>query len=208
MLKGHLYVISAPSGAGKTSIVQQVVAEDQTLRVSISHTTRPIRPGEHDGINYHFVDQQKFTELLNQNAFLEHARVHNHYYGTAKSFVTQQLQAGFDVILEIDWQGAKQIRETFSQESNLVSVFILPPSFISLKNRMLQRAQDSEAIINQRLANAHEEILHYQEFDYLIINETFNEAVAELHAIIKAARLRCPYAAQLHRELIHGLLEH
>lgn len=207
MIKGHLYIISAPSGAGKTSIVNHVVSADQRLRVSVSHTTRPIRPGEQDGINYYFVDQEKFITLLKQNAFLEHACVHNYYYGTMKSFVLQQLQAGFDVILEIDWQGAKQIRETFAAEAHVVSVFILPPSLMSLKKRMMGRAQDSEATIQQRLNNAHEEISHYQEFDYLIINETFAEAVSELQAIIQAHRLRRVYVEQVHHSLIQTLLQ-
>lgn len=200
---GTLYIISAPSGGGKTSLVNALVASMNNLFISISYTTRPIRPGEQNGVNYNFVTSTQFQELLKKNTFLEHAKVFNHDYGTSRDWVEQQLQQGRDVILEIDWQGAQQIRQNFKQ---CVSIFILPPSREVLRNRLLNRAQDDTQVIEQRMAQARNEMSHYNEFDYLIINDVFENALFDLKAIIRSRRLLLPVQAQIHAELIKNLL--
>ena len=201
---GKLYIISAPSGTGKTSLVKQILAEDPQLRVSISHTTRLMRPKEQDKINYYFVSDEQFDEMIQQQAFLEHAHVHQYRYGTSRHYVHEQLSKGLDVLLEIDWQGAQQIREKIK---DTVSIFILPPSFAALSERMTERKQDSQATITQRLKNAHEELKHYREFDYLVVNKDFEKAVFELRSIITAQRLLYTHASHYHAELIEELLK-
>ncbi len=184
---GSLYVVAAPSGAGKTSLVKALVESMEGVVVSVSYTTRPRRPGERDGVNYHFVDMETFRQMIADNAFLEHAQVFGNYYGTARNNITEQLRQGVDVILEIDWQGARQVREALS---GVVGVFILPPSREVLEQRLRGRGQDSREIIERRMKDAVDEMSHYHEFDYLVVNDDFDQALAELRAIILARRLR------------------
>ncbi len=186
MGKGTLYVFSAPSGAGKTSLVKALVDGSHNLMVSISHTTRAPRTGEKNGVNYHFVSQEEFMQMLTYNLFLEHAQVYDHYYGTSQRWLQEQLHRGIDVILEIDWQGAQQVRRL---KPDCVSIFILPPSLDILKQRLYSRAQDSESVINRRLREALEDISHYVEFDYLVVNDHFDTALADLQSIIRSQRL-------------------
>lgn len=199
---GTLYIISAPSGAGKTSLVKELVEADPLLRVSISHTTRPKRPAEVDGVNYHFVDRDTFLEMAGAGGFLEHAEVFGNYYGTSELWVDQQLAQGIDVILEIDWQGAQQVRRLKS----CVSIFILPPSREVLRQRLTGRGQDAPEVIERRMAQAAAEASHYGEYDYLVINDDFQQALAELRAIILAQRLRTERQQQVHQALLSGLL--
>jgi guanylate kinase len=182
---GTLYTVSAPSGAGKTSLVQALIEQDLSIQVSISHTTRIIRPGETDGVNYHFVDQSIFLAMLEQTAFLEHAKVFDNYYGTSQQWVKETLAKGLDVILEIDWQGAAQVRKLMPEA---VAIFILPPSKIALEQRLTGRGQDSQEIIDKRMSEAQNEMSHYVEADYLVINDDFNTALTELAAIFIAQR--------------------
>jgi len=185
--KGTLYIISAPSGAGKTSLVKKLTANEVNIVVSVSHTTRGMREGEKEGVDYHFVDQEAFLSMVGSSAFLEHAKVFDNYYGTSQQHVEQQLLQGRDVILEIDWQGARQVRKQF-QDS--LSIFILPPSSSALKERLQNRGQDDEEIINRRMKDAVNEMSHYAEFDYIIVNDDFDIALQELGSIFKANRLR------------------
>jgi guanylate kinase len=203
MSKGTLFVIAAPSGTGKTSLVNDVIRRDPQICVSISHTTRTKRPGEENGVNYFFITETEFSQMVKHGEFLEYATVHNHSYGTSKKFVLEQLMAGKDVILEIDWQGAQQIRQLIK---DTVSIFILPPSFEVLANRLRQRKQDSFAVIEQRLHAAREEIKHFTEFDYLIINDDFKTAADELLAVFCTNRLRLARAATTHSALLAELL--
>jgi len=202
-MQGTLFVVSAPSGAGKTSLVHALVESNPDLHVSVSHTTRPQRPGEVNGVNYHFVDNNQFAAMLNENAFLEHAQVFGNLYGTSKQSVADQLKAGHDVILEIDWQGAEQMRR---QAPDAVSVFILPPSKEVLQQRLVGRGQDSDDVIQSRMAQAAEQISHHVEFDYLIINDDFDIALAELKAVITSHRLTQSKQAQRYQSLITSLL--
>ncbi len=183
---GRLILVSAPSGAGKTSLVQAAIERDRDLVVSISHTTRPQRPNEHDGVNYHFVAQVEFDRMVKDNAFLEHATVFDHQYGTSKAEVEKHVTSGRDVILEIDWQGADQIRAIAPE---CLSVFILPPSIEALAERLQQRAQDSPETIERRLSEARREIAQAGKYDYLIINDDFDTALADLLTILRAERL-------------------
>ena len=196
---GTLFTISAPSGAGKTSLVEALVQRCDRLRVSVSHTTRPMRPGEQDGISYHFVTQAAFTEMLSRGAFLEHARVFDNCYGTSQAWVDDQLNSGLDVILEIDWQGAGQIKR---QRPDSIAVFILPPSRQALRHRLTRRGQDDDAVIEQRMSQAREEISHYPEADYIVVNDHFDPALEELLCIVDSQRLRS--ASQILRR--QGLL--
>ncbi len=192
MSKGTLYIISAPSGAGKTSLVRELVSDNEHVVVSVSHTTRAMRPGEQDGVDYHFVSKDLFLDMVESSAFLEHARVFDNYYGTSQQHVEQQLLRGHDVILEIDWQGARQVRKLFPDS---LSVFILPPSREALKQRLNNRGQDSEETIERRMNDAVNEMSHYAEFDYLLVNDDFDAALHDLRCIFSANRLR-----QLHQE--------
>ncbi len=191
---GYLYVISAPSGAGKTSLVQRLLAELPQVSVSVSHTTRSPRPGEVDGKDYHFVDHAQFEQRIAAGEFLEYAQVFDHYYGTSRTTVSAHLDRGDDVILEIDWQGARQVR---SQFSGVQGVFILPPSLAALDQRLRSRGQDTPEVIEQRMRQALAEMSHYDEFDYLIINDDFNTSLAALRSVFIANRQRL--AAQRHR---------
>jgi guanylate kinase len=186
MSAGTLYILSAPSGAGKTSLLKARVEADTHLRVSVSHTTRPMRPGERNGVEYHFVDQERFMEMVGEGGFLEHAQVFDNYYGTSEEKVRQQLAAGFDVVLEIDWQGARQVRQRIE---DTVSIFILPPTPEALRERLGNRGQDSGEVIERRMQDARSEMSHYPEFDYLVVNDLFDRALLDLKAIVKARRL-------------------
>jgi len=200
---GTLYIISAPSGCGKTSLVNAMLQSATNMMVSISYTTRPLRPGEQDGVNYHFVDEKAFEKMMRENAFLEYAKVFGHFYGTSRAKVVEQLTQGVDVVLEIDWQGAQQIRECFS---NTISVFILPPSRQTLLQRLQSRRQDNEQVIAERMALAHEELSHYDEYEYLIVNDNFDYALSDLNAIIHGQRLRLARQKMRHQGLIRELL--
>ena len=202
-MRGTLYIVSAPSGAGKSSIVNQVLARDPQISLSISFTSRQPRPGERHAEHYHFVDEAEFGRMVEAGDFFEHALVHGDWKGTARQSVEPQLASGRDVLLEIDWQGARQVR---ARIPNAVSVFILPPSRAALEERMRKRGQDSEAVIQQRLAAAREEMSHYGEFDYVIVNEHFDTAVGELCSIFTASRLRREAQVARHGRLISSLL--
>ena len=202
-MRGTLYIVAAPSGAGKSSLVNAVLAKEPGIALSISFTSRAPRPGERHAQHYHFVDKAEFERMIAAGDFFEYALVHGDYKGTARQSVEPQLNAGRDVLLEIDWQGARQVREKMPEA---VSVFILPPSKATLEQRMRNRGQDSEETIARRLAAAREEMSHYDEFDYVIVNENFDAAAAELRAIFVAQRLRRPVQAERHAGLIQGLL--
>jgi len=211
MITGTLYTISAPSGAGKTSLVKALLQSDKQdlLRVSVSHTTRPKRPGEAEGVNYHFVNQQKFEQMVSDDAFLENATVFGNSYGTSKKWVSEQLHAGFDVILEIDWQGAEQTRHWVATQEGISStgIFILPPSLTELRQRLTGRGQDSEDVIEARMAEAVAELSHYSGADYLVVNDDFDQALVEIKSIICANRLHTAQQATAHRQLIEDLLQ-
>ena len=202
-MRGTLYIVAAPSGAGKSSLVNAVLARDPNICLSISFTSRQPRPGERHAEHYHFVEADAFERMVEAGAFFEHARVHGDWKGTARQSVEPQLATGKDVLLEIDWQGARQVR---AKVPGAVSVFILPPSRDALEQRMRSRGQDSEAVITQRLAAAREEMSHYGEFDYVIVNEHFAVAVEELCAIFTASRLRREAQVARHGRLISNLL--
>lgn len=201
--RGTLYTVSAPSGAGKTSLVNALVECTSHLRVSVSHTTRKIRPGEREGVNYHFVSRDQFDSMLGTDAFLEHADVFGNLYGTSKEWVKNQLAAGEDVILEIDWQGAQQVRRLMPET---ISIFILPPSRQTLRGRLIDRGQDDKAVIEARLAEAREEMSHYPECHYLVINDQFAEALDDLRAIVRAERVRVARQQQRQEQLLKELL--
>jgi guanylate kinase len=189
---GILFIVSAPSGAGKTSLLRELVPSDDQLVMSVSHATRAMRPGEEDGVHYHFVALERFEQLVGEGAFLEHAQVFDNYYGTAEDGVRNQLAQGLDVILEIDWQGARQVRSRFAGS---VSVFIAPPSIDALRSRLTGRGQDDESVIERRMRDARAELSHFSEYDYLVINDDFGTALTELRAIVTAERLREPRQA-------------
>ena len=210
MPQGKLYLISAPSGAGKTSLVKALLAADQPglcggagLCVSVSHTTRPMRPGEEDGVNYHFVDRATFLAMREQGDFLEHAEVFGNHYGTSRAWVEQRLAAGWDVILEIDWQGAAQVQRLLPAA---VSIFILPPSRETLEQRLTTRGQDQPAVIAERMAKAVNEMSHYAQADYLVINDLFAAALADLQAIFRSNQLRRQIQELRHEDLLASLL--
>jgi guanylate kinase len=181
MKRGRLIVISAPSGAGKTTLVRALLASEPHLRLSVSHTTRKRRPNEQDGREYHFISVPQFESLIAQGEFLEHARVFDNLYGTSRAFVTKQLEAGHDVLLEIDWQGAAQVRRAMPDS---VSIFILPPARATLAERLARRATDTSEVIARRLAEAAADMSHYREFDYVVVNDDFDRAVTELKRIL------------------------
>ena len=202
-MRGTLFIVAAPSGAGKSSIVNACLARDANIRLSISFTSRAPRPGERHAEHYHFVDQATFRSMIEREQFFEWAEVHGHLYGTSRGAIEDRITGGHDVVLEIDWQGALQVRK---QLPDAVSVFILPPSADALEHRMRVRGQDSEETIQRRLAAAREEMSHYVEFDYVIVNEHFETAVAEMCAIFTASRLRRPLQELRHADLIQALL--
>ena len=201
--RGTLFTVSAPSGAGKTSLLAELVKQLPDIRVSVSHTTRAMRPGERDGIDYHFVTEPDFIAMLERAEFLEHARVFNNLYGTSQHWVEEQLNSGTDVVLEIDWQGAIQVRRLLP---DCVRVFILPPSIETLMTRLTSRRQDQPEVIQQRLAQAREEISHYVEADYLIVNDQFDTALDELLAVVKSQRLTLAAQERRYRPLLESLL--
>lgn len=202
-MSGTLFIVSAASGTGKTSLVRELVAGDPRLGVSISHTTRPPRPGEEDGLSYHFVSVDTFSRLLQENTFLESAEVFGNYYGTSSHWVQEQLRQDLDVLLEIDWQGAEQVRRLMPEA---VSIFILPPSLAALEARLKGRGQDSDRVIAQRLDTAIADMTHYAEFEYLVVNDDFPVALADLHAIVRAARLSHRSQSARQEALIERLL--
>ncbi|MGS2722893.1 guanylate kinase [Porticoccus sp. GXU_MW_L64] len=203
--RGTLYTVSAPSGAGKTSLVAALLERCQQLQVSISHTTRAMRPGEQDGVNYHFVSTEQFIHMLGQSAFLEHAQVFGNYYGTSQQWVEDTLASGTDVILEIDWQGAEQVRRLMP---DTVGIFILPPSREALRQRLTGRGQDDNAVIEKRMAEADSEMSHYPEADYLVINDDFDIALEQLQAIIECQRLRLSQQQLRYQEVLKKLCQH
>ncbi|MDR9469195.1 guanylate kinase [Marinospirillum sp.] len=202
--QGRLYILSAPSGAGKTSLVAALLEKLPKLEVSVSHTTRAPRPGEEDGINYHFVSKAEFQKLVDEGAFFESAEVFGNYYGTSQQAVEQRMAAGVDVILEIDWQGAQQVRRKMPEA---ISVFILPPSQEALRERLNNRGQDSEAIIEGRMQQAINEMSHYPEYDYLLVNDDFQQALNELQAIFITQRLTLDSQQQSQAGLLENLLK-
>jgi len=202
-VSGSLFIVAAPSGGGKTSLVRQLVGSLQDIVVSISHTTRKKRPNEVDGVDYFFVDQPMFMRMVDEGAFLEHAQVYNHYYGTSEAQITKRLNKGIDVVLDIDWQGAQQIRYAFPDS---VSIFIVPPSLDVLHQRLTNRQQDAEAIIAERMQRARDELSHYAEFDYLIINDEFAKAADDLRAIVIAHRLCITQQVERQSQLLSFLL--
>ncbi|MES9848086.1 MAG: guanylate kinase [Candidatus Thiodiazotropha sp.] len=202
--QGTLYILSAPSGAGKTSLLKALRKLDSGLHVSVSHTTREMRPGEQDGVDYHFLSQEAFLRIAGEGGFLEHAEVFGNYYGTSEEAVNTELKAGHDTVLEIDWQGARQVRKHFPEA---VSIFILPPDHQALRERLDARGQDSEEVIQRRMNQAVEEMSHYAEFDYLVINDDFDTAVAELAAVVTAQRQRLTYQAARNSDRIRDLLQ-
>lgn len=201
--QGTLYVISAPSGAGKTTLVAAMLQRDSRLRVSISHTTRPVRQGEEDGVNYHFVPRDAFEAMIGRDEFLEHASVFGNYYGTSQVWVKEALARGQDVILEIDWQGAAQVRRLMPE---CVSIFVMPPSPAILRERLTGRGTDAPDVIERRLREAAEECRHVLEFDYLIVNDDFEQALTELLAIVTAQRLRIQAQGVRHADLLSELM--
>jgi guanylate kinase len=200
---GTLYIVSAPSGAGKTSLVKALIDQLDSLRVSVSHTTRAMRSGEIDGVNYHFTSRESFLALVTQSDFLEHAEVFGNLYGTSQSAVEKTLAQGNDLILEIDWQGAQQVRRAMPDSK---SIFILPPSRTTLRERLTNRGQDEESIIDGRMALAVDEISHYVEYDYLVINDDFNTALDDLKSILRSARLNIGHQEDRYQELVTALL--
>ncbi|NNK37200.1 MAG: guanylate kinase [Xanthomonadales bacterium] len=204
MSERKLFVVAAPSGGGKTSLVAALLERDDRTRLSVSHTTRAARPGEKDGEHYHFVNEAGFLALAEDGAFLEHARVFDHRYGTGRAAVEKLLAAGFDVILDIDWQGARQIRRSFP---GCVTIFIVPPSLEILQQRLARRGQDSEATIRRRMRDARAEISHWDEFDHVVINDDFEEALEDLHAIVREGGPRRSIDPDRQRLILAELLE-
>lgn len=200
---GQLYIVSAPSGAGKSSLLQALRAYLPGVDVAVSHTTRQPRPGEQDGVHYHFTTVEAFQQQIAADAFLEYAQVFDNFYGTSKQAVNSVLAAGHDVILEIDWQGAQLVRQ---RAPDAVSIFILPPSVAALQERLQGRGQDSEAIIQRRMRDAQSDMAHYPEYDYLIINDDFETAVAELGSIFRSQRLQRERQTQRHAVLLGALV--
>lgn len=207
-VRGKLFTVSAPSGAGKTSLVKALLAKDKQLAVSVSHTTRDIRPGEVDGVNYHFVSLTQFESMIGENSFLEYATVFGNAYGTSKIWVNEQLERGLDVILEIDWQGAVQAHNWLLESQGVagIGIFILPPSLEALSARLNNRGQDDSAVIASRMAAAVDEISHYEQANYLVINDDFEVALADLESIIRASRLGLDSQKQQYSSLLADLL--
>ena len=202
-MSGLLFVVSAASGTGKTSLVKALLERVNNLHVSVSHTTRGQRPGELEGVHYHFSQKQDFLALVEQGGFIEYAEVFGNYYGTAQATVKQQLAKGHDVLLEIDWQGAQQVRKLFPESKQ---IFILPPSQFDLRQRLSNRGTDSVEVIEQRLGCAVEDMQQYTNFDYVIINDDFNKALHDLESVIIANRLVLSQQATRHQELIEKLI--
>ena len=203
-MPGTLITVTAPSGAGKTTLVHELLRRNNNLRLSVSYTTRAPREGEKDGREYHFIETGRFLEMRDADGFVEWAEVHGNYYGTSRAWLDEQLGKGRDTMLEIDWQGARQVREAFPGS---VSVFVLPPSLRELENRLRRRGTDSEETIARRLQAALGEMRHVEEFAYVIINDRLPDAVAELEVIVQAARLRCANQRKRHPQYFSFLLQ-
>jgi len=202
-MAGNLYVVAAPSGAGKTTLVRLLLEHEPDVQLSISHTTRDPRPGEQDGREYHFVDSDEFRAMIDRHDFLEWAEVHGNFYGTSKKRIADRLAAGGDVLLEIDWQGAQQVRAIFPAA---IGVFILPPSMEELTRRLTGRGTDSSEVISRRLAAAQAEMRHVGEFDYVIINDQLERALEDLRAVVRASRLSLPAQRERHAALFARLI--
>ncbi|WP_214000529.1 guanylate kinase [Arsukibacterium sp.] len=202
-LSGNLFIVSAPSGAGKSSLINALLKNHADMQVSVSHTTRQPRPGEIDGVHYHFISVEQFKKLIADNEFLEWAEVFGNYYGTSRSAIVANLRQGIDVFLDIDWQGARQIRE---QAPGTLGIFILPPSMEALQQRLVQRGQDSEQVIAKRMAQAQSEMQHADEYEYLIINDDFNQALRELTHIVLSQRNSLLSQQSRHQQLMQQLL--
>lgn len=200
---GCLFVLAAPSGGGKTSLVKALLEREPGMRLSVSYTTRAPRPGERDGVDYHFVDTAKFMALKEAGEFLEHAHVHGNWYATSATWLRAEVHAGHDMLLEIDWQGARQVRSLIPGS---VLIFILPPSLASLEDRLRKRGQDTDAVIAVRMEAAREEMRHCGEFDYVIMNQEFARAVDDLSVIVRAARLTAPRQQVRHAKALAALL--
>ncbi|WP_299017168.1 guanylate kinase [uncultured Photobacterium sp.] len=205
MSKGTLYIVSAPSGAGKSSLISALLEKNPTyaMKVSVSHTTRNMRPGEENGVHYNFVSVEDFKHLIDDGAFLEYAEVFGNYYGTSRPWIEENLEKGIDVFLDIDWQGAQQIRKQMPEAR---SIFILPPSRPELERRLNARGQDSEEIIAKRMSEARSEISHYNEYDYVVVNDDFDTAVMDMKAILRAERLKQVKQADKHANMLDCLL--
>ncbi|MDR2112727.1 MAG: guanylate kinase [Candidatus Accumulibacter sp.] len=202
-MSGNLFIVSAPSGAGKTTLVRLLLAGDPRIAASISHTTRAPRPGEENGREYHFIDVPAFQEKIGRNEFLEWAKVHGNYYGTSRRWIEEEMASDRDVLLEIDWQGAQQVRKAFPRAAG---IFILPPSMAALAARLSGRGTDSAEVVARRIAAARDEMRHADEFDYVIINDSLPRADADLQVIVKAARLRYANQRQRYTSLFASLL--
>jgi guanylate kinase len=201
-MSGNLFIVCAPSGAGKTSLVAELLKRESRVRLSVSFTTRAPRPGEVNGRDYHFVDRARFQSMVDQGQFLESAEVHGNYYGTSQTWIAEQRAAGHDILLEIDWQGAQQVRRLIP---DAIGVFIMPPSMAALRARLEKRQQDSAEVIERRLRAARGEIDHVSEFDYAIINDTFDIAVVDLVSVVRATRLRLTTQLAVHADLFNSM---
>ena len=208
---GNLFIIAAPSGAGKSSLIGNIVSRSAALaknqpaqiQVSVSHTTRAPRPGENDGEHYHFVDHAQFKAMADAGEFYEFAEVFGHYYGTSKAEISDKLRLGIDVFLDIDWQGARQVKR---QQPDAVSIFIMPPSYEALQQRLIKRGQDDDSVITSRMSKAISEMSHYNEFDYLVINDVFDEAVAQVESVLDATRLKTQNQQIRHQSLLERIM--
>lgn len=202
---GNLFILAAPSGAGKSSLIKALLARHphHQMQVSVSHTTRAPRPGEENGVHYHFVNQERFKQMIADDAFFEWAEVFGNYYGTSKQAIANTLEQGIDVFLDIDWQGARQVKALLP---DTVTIFIAPPSREELRRRLQQRQQDSDEVINQRMEKARDEISHYQEFDYVVVNDDFEQALQQIESIVLSQRLRLSRQRLRHQALFTELL--
>ena len=201
-MSGNLFIISAPSGAGKTSLVQALLNINPQIGLSVSYTTREPRHGEHEGRDYHFVSREVFLDMMARGEFLESAEVYGNLYGTSQTWISNETEKGQDILLEIDWQGAAQVRRLFPE---CISIFILPPSLEALEQRLKGRGKDNDEIISKRMAAVREDVTHVAEFDYVIINDNLNEALRELNAVVLATRVRCAVQLSRHQGLINQL---
>ena len=201
--KGNLFILSAPSGAGKSTLYKALLKQDEKVRISVSHTTREPREGEEDGREYFFTDPETFLDMIAEDAFFEHAQVFDNYYGTSKTSIFNMLEQGLDVILEIDWQGARQVRQLYSEA---IGIFILPPSLQALEERLKGRATDTDDVIQRRMAKAVNEMSHYNEYDFVIVNDDLEDALSQMSSVFMAMRSKTSVIEQKHENLINDLL--